>query len=129
MSRIFWWRFKLVSVQGLSQAEAAKRLAIPKGPLAIWVAAAKTSPLPTASGATHAVGAIESGSGNLPDSVVNSALRYRSQAPLIDSLLAEVELKGDNINGLLSGLNGQQEQVADTPESGKLTSAQNTESS
>jgi uncharacterized membrane protein YqiK len=38
--------------------------------------------------------------GNLSDQLVNSALRYRGQAPLIDSLLADIGLKGDNLNGL-----------------------------
>ncbi len=42
----------------------------------------------------------EGGSGNLADQVVNSALRYRGQAPLMDSLLSEIGLKGSNINGL-----------------------------
>jgi len=41
-------------------------------------------------------------SGSLADQVVNSALRYRGQAPLVDSLLAEVGLKGSDINGLKS---------------------------
>lgn len=40
------------------------------------------------------------GSGNLADQVVNSALRYRGQAPLIDSLLKEVGLDASDINGL-----------------------------
>jgi uncharacterized membrane protein YqiK len=40
------------------------------------------------------------GKGNLADQVVNSALRYRGQAPLVDSLLAEIGLKGGDINGL-----------------------------
>lgn len=31
---------------------------------------------------------------------MNSALRYRAQAPLVDSLLAELGLKTDSINGL-----------------------------
>jgi transposase-like protein len=35
---------KLVSTQGISQETAAKRLAIPKGTLANWVAASKASP-------------------------------------------------------------------------------------
>jgi uncharacterized membrane protein YqiK len=38
--------------------------------------------------------------GNLADQVVNSALRYRAQAPLLDSLLQEVGLNGKDINGL-----------------------------
>ena len=44
------------------------------------------------------------GNGNLADQVVNSALRYRSQAPLIDSLLDEVGLNGGDINKLTAGL-------------------------
>ncbi len=42
----------------------------------------------------------EAGSGSLADQVVNSALRYRGQAPLVDSLLSEIGLKGGDINGL-----------------------------
>lgn len=45
----------------------------------------------------------ESGEQNqiaLSDQVVNSALRYRSQAPLIDSLMNELGIKGGDINGL-----------------------------
>ena len=38
--------------------------------------------------------------GSLADQVVNSALRYRSQAPLIDSLMKEIGLEGSDINGL-----------------------------
>lgn len=45
-------------------------------------------------------GASSNGSGNLSDQVVNSALRYRGQAPLIDSLLKEVGLDAGDINGL-----------------------------
>ena len=41
---------------------------------------------------------------NLADDVVNSALRYRSQAPLIDSLLADIGLKAGDINGFAKGL-------------------------
>lgn len=40
------------------------------------------------------------GDGNLADKVVSSALKYRAQAPLIDSLMAEVGLKADDFNGL-----------------------------
>ena len=42
---------KLVTEQGLSQETAAKRLGIPKGTLANWVAAVKTSTRPAAPGA------------------------------------------------------------------------------
>lgn len=38
--------------------------------------------------------------GNLADNVVASALKYRAQAPLIDSLMAEVGLRGEDLNGL-----------------------------
>ncbi|MBU1618470.1 MAG: flotillin family protein [Gammaproteobacteria bacterium] len=40
------------------------------------------------------------GSASLPDQVVNSALRYRAQAPLLDSLLNEIGVKAGDINGL-----------------------------
>lgn len=41
-----------------------------------------------------------SGDGNLADKVVSSALKYRAQAPLVDSLMSEVGLKGGDLNGL-----------------------------
>ncbi len=41
-----------------------------------------------------------SGDGNLADKVVSSALKYRAQAPLIDSLMAEVGLNASDLNGL-----------------------------
>ena len=41
----------------------------------------------------------------LADQMVNSALKYRAQAPLLDVLMSEVGLKGSDINGLVSGLN------------------------
>lgn len=40
--------------------------------------------------------------GNLADQVVNSALRYRAQAPLLDSLLREIGIEGGDINGMVS---------------------------
>ncbi len=43
-----------------------------------------------------------SGGGNLADNVVNSALRYRAQAPLLDSLLREVGLQGGDINRMVN---------------------------
>ena len=46
----------------------------------------------------------ENGQASLSDQVVNSALRYRSQAPLIDSLMNELGLQGGDINGLTQGL-------------------------
>lgn len=49
--------------------------------------------------------AAEQGQVALSDQVVNSALRYRSQAPLIDSLMNELGIKGGDINGLTQSLN------------------------
>jgi uncharacterized membrane protein YqiK len=40
------------------------------------------------------------GSGNFADSMVNSALRYRAQAPLVDSLLKEMGLTGTDLTKL-----------------------------
>ena len=40
----------------------------------------------------------------LSDQVVNSALRYRSQAPLIDSLMSELGIQGGDINGMTQSL-------------------------
>jgi transposase len=45
---------KMVSDQGLSQETAAKRLAIPKGTLANWVAASKAAMRPSVPGARSA---------------------------------------------------------------------------
>ncbi|OVE81151.1 flotillin [bacterium K02(2017)] len=42
--------------------------------------------------------------GNLAEQVVNSALRYRSQAPLIDSLMKEVGIEGGDLDGLTAAL-------------------------
>jgi uncharacterized membrane protein YqiK len=46
----------------------------------------------------------EQGQVALSDQVVNSALRYRSQAPLIDSLMNELGINGGDINGLTQNL-------------------------
>ena len=45
------------------------------------------------------------GGGNLADQLVNSALRYRGQAPLLDSVLKEVGLYGGSVKGLTAPLN------------------------
>ena len=47
-----------------------------------------------------------SGRGNLADQAMTSALRYRAQAPVIDTLLKEIGLKSpdaDGVSGLLTG--------------------------
>lgn len=56
-------------------------------------------------GATGGNAAVaDSSNANLADNVVNSALRYRAQAPLLDSLLKEVGIEGGDINGLTTAL-------------------------
>ena len=49
--------------------------------------------------------------GSLADQVVNSALRYRGQAPLVDMLMAEIGLKPGDINGLTKALTGAEPQA------------------
>ncbi|MBW3636804.1 MAG: flotillin family protein [Armatimonadetes bacterium] len=51
-----------------------------------------------ATGAGHG-----NGSGNLAEEVVSNALRYRAQAPILDSLLAEIGLSGGDLNALTQG--------------------------
>ena len=48
--------------------------------------------------------AAAAGSGNLADQVVSSALRYRAQAPLIESLMKEVGISGTDLNGMTQAL-------------------------
>ncbi|MEZ5997902.1 MAG: flotillin domain-containing protein [Hyphomonas sp.] len=42
------------------------------------------------------------GSAGLADQAVNAALRYRTQAPLLDSLMSELGITGGDLNGLTS---------------------------
>lgn len=46
------------------------------------------------------------GNGNLAEQVVSSALRYRAQAPLLDSLMRDIGLNGGDLNGLVAGVEG-----------------------
>ena len=46
----------------------------------------------------------DGGGGNLADQVVNSALRYRAQAPILQGLMRELGIESDNINGLTEAL-------------------------
>lgn len=57
-------------------------------------------------GSTVDGSAAEGGNGSLADQVVNSALRYRAQAPILDSLLSEIGLKAGDINGMTDALKG-----------------------
>lgn len=58
--------------------------------------------------AAHPGGGAAASEGNLSEQVVNSALRYRAQAPILDQLLAEVGLSGGSATGLTAGLQPQQ---------------------
>jgi uncharacterized membrane protein YqiK len=51
-------------------------------------------------------GRVDSGDvgGGLADSVVNSALRFRAQAPLIDQLLREIGIQGGDVGRVAQGL-------------------------
>ncbi len=57
------------------------------------------------------------GGGGLADQVVDSALRYRAQVPLIDSLLKEVDLKGDSSTGLTDFIRHQMDSSGDFEQS------------
>jgi uncharacterized membrane protein YqiK len=46
----------------------------------------------------------QSSNGSLADQLVNSALRYRGQAPLVDALMQEIGIKGGDINGAAKAL-------------------------
>jgi len=53
----------------------------------------------------HGEGDSAAGSGrNLADQLVNSALRYRAQAPLVDALLREIGITRGDINGLTAAI-------------------------
>lgn len=58
-----------------------------------------------ADGQTSSTGSSEA-SGNLVDSAVNGALKYRAQAPILDSIMKEVGLDGSHINGFTQSLAG-----------------------
>ena len=46
----------------------------------------------------------EGGGGNIADNLVNSALRYRAQAPLVDQLLREIGIDGGDVGKLARGM-------------------------
>jgi len=46
--------------------------------------------------------------GTFADGVVNSALRFRAQAPLVDQLLREIGIEGGDIQRLVGGVSGAQ---------------------
>ena len=56
-----------------------------------------------AAGGTQAIEGTQ-GSGNLADQVVNAALRYKAQSPLVDSLLLELGMDGKDINSIVNSV-------------------------
>ena len=46
------------------------------------------------------------GNGNFADGIVNSALRFRAQAPLVDQLLREIGIEGGDIQNLVGNVSG-----------------------
>ena len=52
--------------------------------------------------------------GSMADQLVSSALRYRAQSPLVDSLLEEIGLDGGDLNGMTSVLKGSNGAADDT---------------
>jgi uncharacterized membrane protein YqiK len=63
-------------------------------------------------GAGHEIG------GSFADQVVNSALRYRAQAPLIDEMLKEIGIEPGKVGQITSGVLGQGKKVAKPEEGG-----------
>jgi uncharacterized membrane protein YqiK len=55
------------------------------------------------------------GSGNFADGVVNSALRFRAQAPLVDQLLREIGIEGGDIQRLVGSVSGAQAALPPAP--------------
>jgi uncharacterized membrane protein YqiK len=57
-------------------------------------------------GGSHGGGYSGTNGGGIADQAVDAALRYRSQAPLIDALLSELGIKGGSLNGLVASATG-----------------------
>jgi uncharacterized membrane protein YqiK len=60
----------------------------------------------TGSSSGHGGGAngYDGGGGGFADNVVNSALRYRAQAPLVDQLLKEIGVQGGDVGAVAQGM-------------------------
>ncbi len=56
-------------------------------------------------GAPNGGGDASANGGNMADQLVASALKYRAQAPLVDSLLKDIGMDGSELNGLTAALN------------------------
>ena len=72
-------------------------------------------------GASNGTGSNGSGGGNLADQMVSSALKYRSQAPLLDAMMKEVGLDGSGLAGLTNGLSKAPANEADAGETGSIS--------
>jgi uncharacterized membrane protein YqiK len=59
-----------------------------------------------AGGGGGGAGGADAGNGGFADNVVNSALRFRAQAPIVDQLLREIGLQGGDIGRLAAGASG-----------------------
>ena len=59
-------------------------------------------------GGGHGGGELNGNGAGFADNVVNSALRFRAQAPIVDQLLREIGLEGGDINRLVGGASGAQ---------------------
>src|SRR6476619_1671808 len=59
-------------------------------------------------GGGHGSNGEASHGGNFSDGLVNSALRYRAQAPLVDQLLREIGIEGGDIQRRVGGVSGAQ---------------------
>jgi uncharacterized membrane protein YqiK len=57
-------------------------------------------------GGGHVNGADHGGGAHFADSVVNSALRFRAQAPLVDQLLREIGIEGGDIQRMVGAASG-----------------------
>ncbi|MDX8377140.1 MAG: flotillin domain-containing protein [Mariprofundales bacterium] len=65
----------------------------------------------TGSGSTATDATSGTNTDNMTDNVVNSALRYRAQAPLLDGLLQELGMSGDSLQGLTQAIGKKSQQV------------------
>lgn len=64
-------------------------------------------------GGSGGAGEAGSGNGNLAEQAVNAALKYRTQAPILDQLMGELGLDGSSLNGLVSGVRPSDKSIGD----------------
>lgn len=76
----------------------------------------------SAGGGTVASAGAGSGGGSLADQVVDGALRYKAQAPMVESLLNEIGLNGSGIKGFTKSLEREMKPKGNqsTPELGQM---------